>query len=109
MIAVPTADAAEAAQKTRIRGEMLAIRAMAHLELLGTTCILLNIPLTNRVVIQRNYSKDVATYFPARNTQAEVVAFIDSNLSEARTLIPFLYGYQPDHPQCGDRFQARLA
>ncbi len=92
MIAVPTADAAEAAQKTRIRGEMLAIRAMAHLELLRNYMYTAEYTANEPgVVIQRNYSKDVATYFPARNTQAEVVAFIDSNLSEARTLIPTSY------------------
>lgn len=92
MIAVPTENATEAAQKTRIRGEMLAIRAMAHLELLRNYMYTAEYtPNEPGVVIQRNYSKDVATYFPARNTQSEVVAFIDSNLSEARTLIPTSY------------------
>lgn len=92
MIAVPTADATEAALKTRIRGEMLAIRAMAHLELLRNYMYTAEYTSTEKgIVIQRSYAKDVASYFPARNTQAEVAAFIDSNLSEARTLIPTSY------------------
>lgn len=89
MIPVPTETAAEAAQKTRIRGEMLAIRAMAHLELLRNYSFTAAYSANELgVVAQRDYAKDVATYFPGRSTQAEVVAFIDSSLSEARALIP---------------------
>lgn len=89
MVGVPTADATEAALKNRYRGEMLALRAMAHLELLRNYSETAEYdPAGLGVVIQRAYAKDVSTYFPSRNTEGEVVAFIDSTLSEARSLIP---------------------
>lgn len=92
MIPVPTENATEAALKTRIRGEMLAIRGMAHIELLRLFSATASYSGSDLgVVAQRNYAQDVATYFPGRSTQAEVVAFIDSSLSEARALIPSNY------------------
>ena len=89
MVPVETADAAEAALKVRYRGEMLAIRAMAHLELLRNFSRSAEYNAADSgVVIQREYAKDAATYFPGRSTQGAVMAFIDSNLIEASSLIP---------------------
>lgn len=83
------ANATEDALKTQYRGEMLALRGMAHLELLRfyseTTEYA---PDRAGVVVQTEYVKAPGAYFPRRNTQAEVVAAITSDLATARTLIP---------------------
>lgn len=89
MVGVPTENATEAALKVQYRGEMLAIKAMAHLELLKYYSSTAEyVPNEKGIVIQREYAKDVATYFPGRNTQGETIAYIDSILAEARNLIP---------------------
>jgi starch-binding outer membrane protein, SusD/RagB family len=89
MAPVPTANATEATLKAQYRGEMLAARAMAHLELLR--CYSQTAEYTPNalgVVAQSAYSKSVASYRPARNTQAEVMALIDADLIAARVAIP---------------------
>ncbi len=89
MVPVPTANATEAALKIQYRGEMLAARAMAHLELLR--CYSKTSEYTAGapgVVLQTTYVKFVSTYQPPRNTQAEVMASVDADLIAARALIP---------------------
>jgi starch-binding outer membrane protein, SusD/RagB family len=89
MVPVPTANATEATLKVQYRGEMLAARAMAHLELLRCYSQTAEYnPSALGVVLQNTYSKSVASYRPARNTQAEVMALIDADLIAARAAIP---------------------
>ena len=91
MIPVPTADASEISLKNRYRGEMLGIRGMAHLELLRNFARTAEYTSGDTgVIVQRVYVKpeQIASYRPKRSTQAAVIAFIDSTLSEARALIP---------------------
>ena len=89
MTPVPTANATEAALKAQFRGEMLAARAMAHLELLRCYSITPEYtPNALGVVLQNTYAKSVASYRPARNTQGEVMALIDADLLVAKAAIP---------------------
>lgn len=89
MVPVPTANATEATLKVQYRGEMLAARAMAHLELLRCYSQTAEYNASALgVVLQSTYSKSVASYTPARNTQAEVMALIDADLIAARAAIP---------------------
>jgi starch-binding outer membrane protein, SusD/RagB family len=86
---VPTANSTELALKNQYRGELLAARAMAHLELLRCYSQTAEYtPTALGVVLQTTYSKNVATYRPARNTQAEVMSAINNDLVAARALIP---------------------
>jgi len=89
MVPVPTANATEATLKVQYRGEMLAARAMAHLELLRCYSITAEYtPSALGVVLQSSFSKNVASFRPARNTQAEVMALIDADLIAAKAAIP---------------------
>lgn len=89
MTPVPTANATEATLKVQYRGEMLAARAMAHLQLLRCYSITPEYtPNALGVVLQNTYAKSVASYIPARNTQAEIMALIDADLIAARVAIP---------------------
>jgi starch-binding outer membrane protein, SusD/RagB family len=89
MVPVPTANATEATLKNQFRGEMLALRAMAHLELLRCFSETAEYtPAALGVVLQTSYAKAVASYKPSRNTQEQVINSINVDLLEARTLIP---------------------
>jgi starch-binding outer membrane protein, SusD/RagB family len=86
---VPTANATEASLKTQYRGELLALRAMAHLELLRHFSETPDYqPEKLGVVIMTEYAKGPGTHRPTRNTQAQVVTQINTDLTEARALIP---------------------
>jgi hypothetical protein len=89
MQAVPTNTPAEAALKQQYRGEMLAMRAFAHLELLkwyGAT------PQYNPsglgIVVMTDWAKGPTTFKPSRSAQSAAVAQIISDLNAARDLIP---------------------
>lgn len=89
MVPVAPANATETALKTQYRGELLALRGMAHLELLR------NISETPEysearlgVILQTEYVKAPGSYAPSRNTQGQVMTSINADLAEARTLIP---------------------
>jgi starch-binding outer membrane protein, SusD/RagB family len=89
MVPVPTANAGEAALKDQFRGEMLALRAMAHLELLRCFSETAQYtPTALGVVLQTQYVKAVASYQPTRNTQEQVITSINADLIAARPLIP---------------------
>jgi starch-binding outer membrane protein, SusD/RagB family len=89
MTPVPTANAAEVTLKNQYRGEMLAARAMAHLELLRCYSQTAEYnPTALGVVLQTSYVKSVATYTPVRNTQGDVMASINADLIAARAVIP---------------------
>jgi hypothetical protein len=86
---VSTANTAEETLKAQLRGEMLAIRALAHLELLRNFSETPDYQADRKgVVLQVNYVKAPGTYRPSRNTQGEVMAQINKDLAEARNLIP---------------------
>ncbi len=80
---------ADIALKDQFRGELLALRAMAHLELLKYfSATAQYTPAALGVVLQTSYVKNPASYRPSRNTQAEVISSINADLATARTLIP---------------------
>ncbi|MFN0082133.1 MAG: RagB/SusD family nutrient uptake outer membrane protein [Ferruginibacter sp.] len=90
---VPTPSAADVALKNQFFGEMLALRAMAHLELLRCFSKTNEYNATAPgVVLQTTYVKNVATYQPARNAQKQVVDQINADLISARALIPATFG-----------------
>lgn len=89
MAAVVPANATEDALKTQYRGELLALRAMAHLELLR------NFSITPEYTADRlgvplmiEYVKAPGSFKKERNTQGDVIAQINTDLATARTLIP---------------------
>lgn len=84
--ATPAADATELATKSRIKGELLAIRAFSHFELLRwfaptyeSTSLGVPIKLVSSISL------------PARNTFAEVMKQVNMDLTDAKTLIPATY------------------
>lgn len=89
MVPVVPANATEDALKTQYRGELLALRGMAHLELLR--CYQETAEYSadrGGVILQKEYVKTPGSYKPKRNTQGEVIAAINDDLANARTLIP---------------------
>lgn len=89
MVPVPARTPAEIALKNQYQGEMLAARAMAHLELLRWFSITAEYnPTSLGVALQKEFVKAPGAYKPSRNTQAEVMAQITADLAQARTLIP---------------------
>ena len=86
---VPAISAADISLKNQFFGEMLALRAMAHLELLRHFSISNEYtPTALGVVLQTTYVKSVSTYQPTRNTQKQVVDQIIADLLSAKSLIP---------------------
>ena len=89
MAPVPTANATEAALKTQYRGEMLALRAIAHLELLRWFAETPEYtPARLGVIVQTEYVKAPGSYRPSRNSQMDVITRVNLDLAEARNLIP---------------------
>ncbi|AXY77175.1 RagB/SusD family nutrient uptake outer membrane protein [Paraflavitalea soli] len=84
---IKTANAAEAAQKVKLKGEMLALRGFAHFELLRWYAVKYT-PDSPGVILMTTYAKDPANWRPARAKSSEVLAQIDADLAEARNLIP---------------------
>jgi hypothetical protein len=86
---VPVSSPADQALKDQYTGEMLALRAMAHLELLRCYSATAEYnPTALGVVLQTSYVTNPATYRPTRNTQLEVVTQVNADLAQARTMIP---------------------
>lgn len=86
---VPAITATDIALKNQYFGEMLALRAMAHFELLRLYSITAEYnPTALGVVLQTSYVRNPATYRPSRNTQKQVVDQIAADLVSARALIP---------------------
>lgn len=89
MVPVVTNNATEAALKSQIRGELLALRAMAHFELLRWYAATPEYtPASLGVILQTEYVKNPGSYRPSRNTQQEIIAAVTADLTEARGLIP---------------------
>lgn len=79
----------ETATKAQYRGELLALRAMAHFELLRWYAPTAQYTAgAQGIIIQSDFARAPGTYFPSRSTQGEVIDFINKDLTEARTLIP---------------------
>lgn len=89
MVPVQPANAAEAALKQQYRGEMLAMRAFAHLELLKWFAATPQYnPTALGIVVMTEYAKAPTAFKPARVAQSVAVAQILADLNEARGLIP---------------------
>ncbi len=89
MVPVVTNNATEAALKTQIRGELLALRAMAHFELLRWYAATPEYtPASLGVILQAEYVKNPGAFRPTRNTQQEIIDQVKADLVEARGLIP---------------------
>ena len=89
MVPVPSIGASEVSLKAQYRGEMLALRGMAHFELLRSLSATAEYsPAALGVVESTTYIKAPGSAKPARNTQEEVVKRINDDLLEARGLIP---------------------
>lgn len=89
MVPIATPTPADVVLKNQYRGELLAARAFAHLELLRWYSITNEYaPTSLGVVLQKEFVKAPGSYKPARVSQAEVMALVNSDLVEARTLIP---------------------
>ncbi len=89
MAPVVPANATEDALKTQYKGELLALRAMAHLELLRWYASTPEYTADKiGVVVQTAYVKAPGSYRPSRNTQLETITQINTDLAEARNLIP---------------------
>jgi hypothetical protein len=82
---VPAANAAEDAQKKAINGQLLALRALGHFELLEMYSKKYDAadPLGVMVMTQ-----SCLTCFPARSSVAAVVARVEQDLSDAKALMP---------------------
>ena len=89
MVPIPALTPADIELKNRYRGELLAARAFAHLELLRWYSITNEYtPAALGVVLQKEYVKAPGSYKPARVSQGDVMAQVNADLTEARTLIP---------------------
>lgn len=80
-----TASAEDEPRRNILKGQMLAMRAIAHFELLQAYCKNYD-PADPRGVPVMLVSNPVAK--PARNTMGEVMAQIEADLTEARNLLP---------------------
>ncbi|TAE17073.1 MAG: RagB/SusD family nutrient uptake outer membrane protein [Bacteroidetes bacterium] len=89
MVPVPTPTAAEVALKEQIRGEMIAIRAFCHLELLRWYASTPQYtPNALGVPVQTTFVRTPGSFRPTRATQQEVINQVNLDLALARTLIP---------------------
>ena len=90
---VVAANPTEQALKDQYKGEMLALRAMAHLQLLRCYSATAEYnPTALGVILQITVPPaDISTYRPSRNTQKEVIDQVNADLLLARTLIPVTF------------------
>lgn len=84
---VKAQNATEAATKLRLRGELLALRGFANFELMRWYAVNYT-PDSPGVILMTNYVKDPSNWKPARAKSSEVMAQIDADLNDARSLIP---------------------
>jgi hypothetical protein len=86
---VTTPAPADVALAQQYKGEMLALRGLAHLELLRNYSATADFqPGALGVVVMNEYARNPASFRPVRNTQGEVMAQIEADLAAARDLIP---------------------
>jgi len=84
-VATVTATAAEEPRRNILKGQLLALRGIAHFGLLQSYCKNYD-PADTRGVPVILVSDPLAT--PARNTMGETITQIEADLSEAKTLLP---------------------
>jgi len=80
-----TATPAEEPRRNTLKGQLLALRGIAHFGLLQSYCKNYD-PADTRGVPVMLVSNPLAT--PARNTMAETITQIEADLAEAKTLLP---------------------
>ena len=89
MAPVVPQNATETALKAQYRGELLGLRAIAHLELLRHFSETAEYSADKLgIIVQKEYVKSPGSYKPARVKQSDAIALIDADLAEAKTLIP---------------------
>lgn len=84
---IPAANAAETAQKSRIKGEMLAVRAFLHLQILKSYAENYN-PTALGIPYLTDFFDDPRQAKPTRGTVADNFAKIEADLTTAKGLIP---------------------
>lgn len=85
---IPTNNQSEIDLKARYKGELLALRGFAHFELLRNFAPFPYDPAAPGVVYQSEYVKNPGSYRPSRMNSGEVLAKIEADLEQAKTLIP---------------------
>jgi len=101
--------AAEASQKTAINGQLLALRALSHFELLEAYSKKYDPTDPLGVIVM---TQTCLTCYPARNTVADVVARVEQDLADAKLLVPAVSGAYNDlvlNPISITAIQARVA
>lgn len=84
---VTPANTSEAATKDRIKGELLALRAFAHFELMRWYAPRYN-PDALGVPYMEVYAKDPGNFKPTRMKSSDVYTIINADLAQAKSLIP---------------------
>jgi starch-binding outer membrane protein, SusD/RagB family len=84
---VPATTAADQAQKNRIRGELLALRGFAHFELMRWYAQRYT-PGALGIPYMKTYAQDPGNFKPSRQISSEVIANVEEDLAQARSLIP---------------------
>lgn len=107
---IPANGSAEVAQKNAINGQLLALRGMAHFELLEAYSKKYDPADPLGVMIM---TRSCLTCFPARSTVAEVVSRVEQDLADAKTLMPAVtasgYNDLALNPVSVTAIQARVA
>ncbi|MCF1715929.1 RagB/SusD family nutrient uptake outer membrane protein [Flavihumibacter sp. RY-1] len=86
---IPANTPAEEALKSQYKGELLAMRAIAHFDLLNYfSATLAYDPTALGIVVQAESAKSPSSYQPARVNQQEAINLINADLVQAKTLIP---------------------
>jgi starch-binding outer membrane protein, SusD/RagB family len=107
---VPVSGASEENQKKSINGQLLALRAMAHFELLEAYSKKYNPSAPLGIMIM---TQSCLTCYPARNTVADVINRVELDLSDAKALMspvaPAGYNDLTLNPVSVTAIQARVA
>lgn len=85
---IPTNNQSEVDLKARYKGELLALRAFAHFELLRNYAPFPFDAAAPGVVYQSEYVKNPGSYKPSRISSGEVMSKIEADLEQAKTMIP---------------------
>jgi len=82
---IPANGSAEVAQKNAINGQLLALRAMAHFELLEAYSKKYDPADPLGVIVM---TQSCLTCFPGRSTVAQVISRVEQDLADAKSLLP---------------------
>jgi hypothetical protein len=110
MAEIPANGTAEVAQKNAIQGQLLALRGMAHFELLEAYSKKYDAADPLGVIVM---TQSCLTCFPARSTVAEVISRVEQDLADAKALMPAVtaagYNDLALNPVSVTAIQARVA